>query len=178
MGRTFIEGTNREDKARMKYTPLPEVLAGKRVLLVEDTIVRSTTMKVLISQLRDRGHVKEVHVRVACPPIVAPCYYGIDMSTISQLFATRFMSAGDTLTPEIEQEMADAIGADSLRYLSRTAIARSVDLPGTSLCQACIDAQYPTAAGTRLYEEDLNRGCANGCASTRVFDVNLVAATK
>lgn len=178
MGRTFIEGTNREDKARMKYTPLPEVLSGKRVLLVEDTIVRSTTMKVLISQIRDRGHAKEVHVRVACPPIVAPCFYGIDMSTISQLFAPRFMSAGEDLTPEIEAEMAEAIGADSLRFLSRQAIARSVELPVSSLCQACIDGRYPTAAGTQLYEEDLSRGCQSQCNSTRVFDDPRVVAVK
>ena len=178
MGRTFIEGTNREDKARMKYTPLPEVLAGKRVLLVEDTIVRSTTMKVLISQLRERGHVREVHVRVACPPIVAPCFYGIDMSTTNQLFAPRFMDAGETLTPEIEQKMADAIGADSLRYLSRGAIARSVDLPVSSLCQACVDGRYPTESGKQLYHEDIQRSCHNGCSSTRVFDEPLVVAAK
>ena len=178
MGRTFIEGTNREDKARMKYTPLPEVLAGKRVLLVEDTIVRSTTMKVLISQLRERGHVKEVHVRVACPPIVAPCFYGIDMSTTSQLFAPKFLEAGEVLTPEIEQEMADAIGADSLRYLSRGAIARSIELPVSSLCQACVDGRYPTDAGTKLYEDDISLTCQNGCSTTRVFDTPLVATVK
>ena len=171
MGRTFIDGANREDKARMKYTPLPEVLAGKRVLLVEDTIVRSTTMKVLISQLRDRGGVREVHVRVACPPILAPCFYGIDMSTTSQLFAPKFMSANDTLTPEIEQLMADAIGADSLRFLSRSAIARSVDLPGSSLCQACIDGRYPTEAGTRLYQADISQTGPAACSTTRVFDL-------
>ena len=178
MGRTFIEGTNREDKARMKYTPLPEVLSGKRVLLVEDTIVRSTTMRVLISQLRDRGHAREVHVRVACPPIVAPCFYGIDMSTTDQLFAPKFMETGETLTPEIEREMANAIGADSLRYLSRGAIARSVDLPVSSLCQACIGGPYPSKAGSQLFEEDLKRPCQNGCTSTRVFDEPLVVATK
>lgn len=179
MGRTFIEGANREDKARMKYTPLPEVLAGKRVLLVEDTIVRSTTMKVLISQLRDRGRAKEVHVRVACPPIVAPCFYGIDMSTTSQLFAPKFMAAGDTLTPEIEQEMASVIGADTLRYLSRSAIARSVDLPVTSLCQACVDGHYPTEAGTKLFNEDIQRSCTNGCSNTtRAYDEPLVIAGK
>src|SRR5580698_3057310 len=101
----------------MKYTPLPEVLEGKRVLLVEDTIVRSTTMKVLISQLKDRGRAKEVHVRVACPPILAPCFYGIDMSTIEQLFAPKFLKPHEPLTPEIEARMADVIRADSLRYL-------------------------------------------------------------
>lgn len=178
VGRTFIEGTNREDKVRVKYTPLPEVLAGKRVLLVEDTIVRSTTMKVLISQLRDRGHAKEVHVRVACPPIVAPCFYGIDMSTTRQLFAPKFMAAGDELTPEIEAEMADMIGADSLRFLSRSAIARSVDLPASSLCQACIDGRYPTDAGTKLYNDDISSGCQNGCSTTRVFDEPLVVVSK
>ena len=178
MGRTFIEGNNREDKARMKYTPLPEVLAGKRVLLVEDTIVRSTTMKVLISQLRDRGQVKEVHVRVACPPIVAPCFYGIDMSTTDQLFAPKFMTAGETMTPEIEREMAKAIGADSLRFLSRGAIARSVDLPATSLCQACIDGHYPTQAGSDLYELDIHRPCQNGRASARAFDQPTVLSAR
>ena len=178
MGRTFIEGANREDKARMKYTPLPEVLSKKRVLLVEDTIVRSTTMRVLISQLRDRGDVREVHVRVACPPIIAPCFYGIDMSTTDQLFAPKFIEPGELLTPEIEQEMADAIGADSLRFLSRGAIARSVELPSLSLCQACIDGRYPTDAGTLLYNEDANKSCQNGCSSTRIFDEPQVVASK
>jgi amidophosphoribosyltransferase len=152
MGRTFIEGgASRADKARMKYTPLPEVMEGKRVLLVEDTIVRSTTMKALIHQIKDRGRAKEVHVRVACPPIVAPCFYGIDMSSVSELFAPKFMQQGP-LTEEIEQRMAKVLGADSLRYLSLDAIARSVDLPGSSLCQACLDGHYPTAAGQRLYQ--------------------------
>ena len=81
VGRTFIEGTaDRAAKARLKYTPLPEVLAGKRVLLVEDSIVRSTTMRALVHEIRDRGGAREIHLRVACPPIIAPCYYGIDMS--------------------------------------------------------------------------------------------------
>ena len=75
VGRTFIEGTaDRAAKARLKYTPLPEVLAGKRVLLVEDSIVRSTTMRALVHEIRDRGGAREIHLRVACPPIIAPCY--------------------------------------------------------------------------------------------------------
>ncbi|MDZ4684240.1 MAG: amidophosphoribosyltransferase [Planctomycetaceae bacterium] len=160
MGRTFIEGgASRADKARMKYTPLPEVLEGKRVLLVEDTIVRSTTMKALIHQIKDRGKAKEVHVRVACPPIIAPCFYGIDMSTIKELFAPKFLN-GRELTPEIEQEMADVIGADSLRYLSQPAIARSVGLSGESLCQACLDGHYPTDAGKQLYQIALDKDLA------------------
>jgi amidophosphoribosyltransferase len=81
-GRTFIEGGNRIKKAETKYTPLREVLQGKRVFLVEDSIVRSTTMRVLLNRIRSLGGAKEIHVRVACPPIVAPCFYGIDMSTV------------------------------------------------------------------------------------------------
>ncbi len=119
VGRTFIEGGNRADKARLKYTPLPEILAGRKVLLVEDTIVRSTTMRALIDQLRDRGRAAEVHVRVACPPIVAPCFYGIDMSTSRELFAPRFLEKpGEPprdLSPEVERAMAEDLGADSLR---------------------------------------------------------------
>ena len=171
IGRTFIEGTNRADKVRMKYTPLPEVLAGKRVLLVEDTIVRSTTMKSLISQIRERGKAKEIHVRVACPPIVAPCFYGIDMSTVSELFAPKFME-GTNLTRQVEREMAAAIGADSLRYLPIDAISRSVGIETHSLCQACIDTVYPTEAGRTLYQLALTKSTdGTGIGDSRTYDV-------
>ena len=76
------------------------MLEGKRVLLVEDSIVRSTTMKVLLKRIRELGHAREIHVRVACPPIVAPCFYGIDMSTIGELFAPQFLKGGP-LTEEV-----------------------------------------------------------------------------
>jgi amidophosphoribosyltransferase len=151
IGRTFIEGSNRADKVRMKYTPLREVLEGKRVLLVEDTIVRSTTMKALVHQLKERGRAKEIHVRVACPPIVAPCFYGIDMSTVNELFAPKFME-GTRIDPKIEQDMAEAIGADSLKYLPLDSITRCLELPEEALCQACITTNYPTEAGRELYQ--------------------------
>src|SRR6516162_9365489 len=105
VGRTFIEGENRASRAKLKYTPLPEVLAGKRILLIEDTIVRSTTLKSLLHHIRDRGGAREVHVRIACPPIVAPCFYGIDMSTVRELFAPRFME-GPRPTEKEQQAMA------------------------------------------------------------------------
>src|SRR5205814_5789366 len=105
-GRTFIEGSgSRKSKAQTKYTPLPEVLEGKRVILVEDSIVRSTTMKVLLKRIREQGRAREIHVRVACPPIVAPCFYGIDMSTIGELFAPHFLR-GNVLTEEAQARMA------------------------------------------------------------------------
>ena len=150
-GRTFIEGGRaRTAKAASKYTPLREVLEGKRVFLVEDSIVRSTTMKVLLDRIRTLGGAKEIHVRVACPPIVAPCFYGIDMSTIDELFAPKFLNGGP-MTEEVEQHMAKVLGCDSLRYLPVSSIARAIDLSEEQLCQACITGNYPTVHGQRLY---------------------------
>ena len=92
IGRTFIQPSSlRAWSARGKYTPLPAVLAGKRVFLIEDSIVRSTTLRALLGQMRQRGGAREIHVRVACPPIVAPCFYGIDMSTLGELFAPQYV---------------------------------------------------------------------------------------
>jgi amidophosphoribosyltransferase len=151
-GRTFIDGAaSRRAKAETKYTPLREVLEGKRVILVEDSIVRSTTMRVLLGRMRSLGRAREIHVRIACPPIVAPCFYGIDMSTIDELFAPEFLRAG-RLTDESQAEMAARLGADSLRYLPVESIARSIGMPADDLCQACLTGRYPTPAGTRLYE--------------------------
>jgi amidophosphoribosyltransferase len=151
-GRTFIEGgADRAMKAATKYTPLVEVLEGKRVFLVEDSIVRSTTMKVLLDRIREIGMAKEIHVRVACPPIIAPCFYGIDMSRVSELFAPKFLRDG-LLTDEVQEEMARSLGADSLRYLPVDAIARAVGFDKKDLCQACITGQYPTPHGQRLYQ--------------------------
>lgn len=156
-GRTFIEGSNsRVEAARAKYTPLRPVLNGKRVLLVEDSIVRSTTMKVLLDRIRDEGGAAEIHVRVACPPIVAPCFYGIDMSTVNELFAPRFLRGGP-LTRDREREMATALGADSLRYLPVSSLSRAIGLPPDDLCQACVTGDYPTPCGQQLYEVSLDR---------------------
>src|SRR5690606_15820828 len=129
---------------------------GKRVFLVEDSIVRSTTMKVLLNRIRQLGGAKEIHVRVACPPIIAPCFYGIDMSTIDELFAPKFLEDG-MLTEESQRRMAETLGCDSLRYLPVDSIARAIDLPTERLCQACITGEYPTPHGQRLYNIALNR---------------------
>ena len=168
VGRTFIQGGDRLERARQKYTPVRQVLEGKRVLLVEDTIVRSTTMQSLLQIMRELGKAKEIHVRVACPPIVAPCFYGIDMSTIGELFAPKFMHPGDDVSPDVLRQMAKALGADSLRYLSRESLARAIDLPADDLCRACVGGGYPTPEGQRLYQVALQAG-ANGTVG-RVYD--------
>jgi amidophosphoribosyltransferase len=163
-GRTFIEGgMDRERKAQTKYTPLREVLEGKRVFLVEDSIVRSTTMKVLLDRIRELGGAREIHVRVACPPIIAPCFYGIDMSKVDELFAPKFMRDG-LLTDDVQTRMAAQLGCDSLRYLPVEAISRAIGFDADQLCQACITSEYPTACGQRLYQialEQSRTGTAN-----------------
>jgi amidophosphoribosyltransferase len=165
-GRTFIDGAaSRRAKAETKYTPLREVLEGKRVILVEDSIVRSTTMKVLLGRMRSLGLAREIHVRVACPPIVAPCFYGIDMSTIDELFAPEFLGGGP-LTEAAQAAMAARLGADSLRYLPVEAVARSIGFDAADLCEACLTGRYPTPAGERLYEIALGQTSRGGAGRT------------
>jgi len=167
-GRTFIEGgDSRRRKAELKYTPLREVLEGKRVFLVEDSIVRSTTMQVLLGRIRDEGFAREVHVRVACPPIIAPCFYGIDMSRIRELFAPKFLRGGP-LTSEVQAEMARRLGADSLRYLPVEAISRAIGLDDDQLCRACITGEYPTPGGSELYQIALHNDRTN--VTTRTYE--------
>ena len=155
-GRTFIEGGgSRKKKAQTKFTPLREVLEGKRVLLVEDSIVRSTTMRVLTDRIRQLGRAREIHVRVACPPIISPCFYGIDMSTVGELFAPGFLRGGP-LTDEVQAEMAKQLGADSLRYLPVESVARAIRLDADQLCRACITGEYPTPCGRELAGQAMN----------------------
>jgi len=157
LGRTFIESEDREAKARMKYIPLPEVLRGKRVFLVDDTIVRSTTMKVLVDQIKQRGGADEVHIRVACPPIMAPCFYGIDMPDVEDLFAPHYLKIGQPITPDQEAVMAKVFRADSLRYLPVESVAKALNKGRGELCQACLNGEYPTPAGQRLYQLSLEQ---------------------
>ncbi len=168
-GRTFIEGSeSRERSAEIKYTPLREVLEGKRIFLVEDSIVRSTTMRVLLKRIRECGGAREIHVRVACPPIIAPCFYGIDMSRVDELFAPSFLRGGP-LTDEIQDAMASVLGAESLRYLPVEAIARAIDFHPNQLCQACISSSYPTDWGQRLYHIALDEA-GNSSGSHRTYE--------
>lgn len=162
-GRTFIESTQqaRAERAKIKYTPLREVLESKRVILVEDSIVRSTTMMALLQRIKQEGGAREIHVRVACPPIVAPCFYGIDMSTIGQLFAPKFYQPGEPLTEPILQQMAAKLGCDSIRYLPIDSVARAIGIEPAGLCQACISCEYPTPTGQKLYQLDLQDYQAN-----------------
>ena len=153
----------------MKFTPLTDVLEGKRIYLVDDTLVRGTTLKTVVTILKERGHAKEVHVRIGCPPVMAPCFYGIDMPTVSELFAPAFLNGkGDNggkapngrgqsvnPSPAALAKMADDLGADSLGYLSQERLMKAVGFHPDQLCHACLDARYPTPAGEARYQESL-----------------------
>jgi amidophosphoribosyltransferase len=144
------------------------------VLLIEDTIVRSTTMKTLLHDLHHRGGAREIHVRVACPPIVAPCFYGIDMSTVRELFAPRFMK-GSRLTEAEQTAMARELGADSLFYLPLEAVARCIGLDANRLCRGCLTGKYPTETGERLYQLSLRQ--RNGNTHSRTYEMPAIAST-
>lgn len=154
-GRTFIQNDDtRAYAVRSKYWIIPSVLEGKKVFLVDDSIVRSTTLRALVNRLREVGKVAELHVRIACPPVLAPCWYGVDMSTTKDLFAAAYMKPGDSLypTPEILDEMAKEIGVDSLRFVPLERVAESIGLPESDLCMGCVNREYPTPKGQELYD--------------------------
>jgi len=153
IGRTFIQpNATRGRSVKNKYTPLPSVMGGKRVFLVEDSIVRSTTLAALVDHIRKRGRAKEVHARVACPPIVAPCFYGIDMSTLGELFAPKFVGRRYNGSPSENtmRRMAQALGLDSLRYLSVDELGPALQIDGDCLCTGCVTGRYPTERGNQL----------------------------
>ncbi|MCD6383873.1 MAG: amidophosphoribosyltransferase [Thermoplasmata archaeon] len=155
-GRTFIEESSRHLKVMTKFHPLRSVLKGKKVVVIDDSIVRSTTMKTIVNyHLKALGGAKEVHVRIGTPPIIAPCYYGIDMKTFSELFAAPYQDRIHNGIPEddVLKEMAAKLGADSLMYQSLEGLIRAIGLPKNELCTACLTREYPTPWGRRNDEK-------------------------
>jgi len=134
VGRTFIQPsqTIRQLGIRLKLNPLRDVIAGRRIVVVDDSIVRGNTQQAIVAMLREVG-AREVHVRIASPPVKWPCFYGIDFATRDELVAGRCSV----------DEICAAIGADSLGYVSLDGlVAATLQRPG-SLCRACFDGQYP-----------------------------------
>lgn len=133
VGRTFIHPKQsiRDFKVKVKLNPVRELIRGRRVVLVDDSIVRGTTSPKIVKMVRDAG-AAEVHVRVSCPPTAWPCHYGINMPTREELIAS---------TKSVD-EIRDFIGADSLAYLSLEGTRSAVSGPGESYCQACWSGDY------------------------------------
>jgi amidophosphoribosyltransferase len=134
VGRTFIQPsqTIRQRGIRLKLNPLREVIAGQRVVVVDDSIVRGNTQRAIVAMLRESG-AAEVHIRISSPPVAWPCFYGID-------FATRAELAAGSLSVE---EIRVSIGADSLGYISLEGLTEATTLPAGQLCRACFDGKYP-----------------------------------
>lgn len=134
IGRTFIQPGQgmRDFNVRVKFNAVKGVLKGRKVVVVDDSIVRGTTLRLLIGMIRKAG-AKEVHVRISSPPIISPCYYGMDFPTKEELIA-------NNMTVE---EIRKYIGADSLRYLSMEGLLKSVPHDRGGYCTACFSGQYP-----------------------------------
>jgi amidophosphoribosyltransferase len=134
VGRTFIapDQRMRELGVKMKFNPLPDILNRKRVVLVDDSIVRGTTTPKVINLLRKAG-AEEVHMRICAPPIRYPCFFGVDMASRWELIAAH----------KSVEEVRKSIGADSLGYISIEGLVKSIGLPGDTFCKACFTGEYP-----------------------------------
>jgi amidophosphoribosyltransferase len=142
VGRTFIQPsqTIRQLGIRLKLNPLRDVIAGKRLVVVDDSIVRGNTQRALVSMLREFG-AAEVHVRISSPPVKWPCFYGIDFASRAELIANGISV----------EEICRSIGADSLAYVELDQLIEATNVPKDNLCRACFDGIYPIA----LPEDDL-----------------------
>ena len=149
VGRTFIQPAQqtRDEAVRMKFNPLPEVLRDRRVVMVDDSIVRGTTTAPTVAMLRRAG-AREVHVRIHSPRMTYPCYMGVDTGRRSELIAANHDTEG----------IRRAIGADSLGYLSREGLLAAVGGDAEGFCTACFDGRYPTDVPMELDKFALERG--------------------
>ncbi len=147
VGRTFIQPTQsmRDFGVRVKLNPVKEVLKGKDIIIIEDSIIRGTTAKTRVRALRKLG-VKKVHMRISCPPHKYPCHYGIDFSTKGELIAAK---------KNIE-ELKNFLGLDSLHYLTLDGLLEStqVDDPENNFCKACFDGCYPVS-----FDDSVSKAC-------------------
>lgn len=148
VGRTFIQpGQERRDHdVRVKFNPVEGVLKDKRVVVVDDSIVRGTTSRKLIGMIRDAG-AAQVHVRITCPPVAWPCYYGVDIPTSEELIASH----------KNVEEIREYIGADSLGYLSLEGMLSAVGVD-RAMCHACYSGEYPVPPDDKLGKQVLEEG--------------------
>lgn len=135
VGRTFIMPTQeeRELAVKLKINPLVSELKDKKIVLIDDSIVRGTTSESLINLIRDAG-VKEIHLLIGCPPVVAPCYYGVAMANKKELIAANYST----------EEIKEQLGVDSLGYISLDSLVEAIDIPANELCLGCVNGSYPT----------------------------------
>jgi amidophosphoribosyltransferase len=145
IGRTFIQPDQRLRQlgVKMKFNALSAVLSGKRVVMIDDSIVRGTTIRPLIKLLRDAG-AREVHLGVTSPPFRHPCYLGLDVAREAELIAARLPGVA---------EIAREIGVESLHYLSLEGLIAAIDLPPTTFCTGCFTGRYPVPVEPEVMEK-------------------------
>ena len=143
IGRTFIAPNQRarDVSVRRKLNPLRDSIAGRRLVVVDDSIVRGTTTKALVRMLREAG-AAEVHLRISSPPYRWPCFYGMDTGTRAELIAANLSVS----------EIQDFVGADSLAYVTLDNLVAAIDAPGAGFCTACLTGAYPVAVPTTLHK--------------------------
>jgi amidophosphoribosyltransferase len=146
VGRTFIEPSQaiRDFGVKLKLNPVRHLLEGKRVILVDDSIVRGTTSRKIVRMVRSAG-AREVHVRISCPPTISPCYYGVDTPSLGELIA-----ANNTI-----KEIEAFVEADSLAFLALDSLRAAVRDSGRKFCYACYTGHYPTLI--HINEDSLER---------------------
>ena len=159
IGRTFIEPSQaiRDFGVKLKLNPVRELLAGKRIVLVDDSIVRGTTSRKIVRMVREAG-AREVHVRISCPPTISPCYYGVDTPTREELIASS----------HAPDEICRFLGADSLGYLSYASLKQAVRDTEGKFCTACYTGVYPTG----LVQLEVRENTSNGRNSERAGDAH------
>ncbi|MGM0592438.1 MAG: amidophosphoribosyltransferase [Halobacteriota archaeon] len=157
VGRTFIMPTQdeRERAVRLKLNPIRSTVEDRTVTLIDDSIVRGTTSTQLVSLLRDAG-AREVHMRIGAPPILAPCYMGIDMPTREELIAS----------DRTVEEIRETIRADSLAYLSIDAVAATLEQSRADLCLGCVTGEYPYEIDGETADRDVSRPTIDGDPAT------------
>lgn len=177
--RTFIQPSEREARIKEKFLIDWSLLFGRDVVLVDDSLVRGTTMKTVLEVLHNpdsyflkikhfltenlpmlKKYGIRIHLRFAFPPIIAPCFYGIDFSKRSELLVPQFSPfakpQGDTLSPDVLQKIAKYLGADSVQFLPISAVHEAAGIPENQMCRACFTGEYPTKAGQELYDLQLS----------------------
>jgi amidophosphoribosyltransferase len=160
IGRTFIMPSQqkRTDAVKLKLNAVRHVVEGKRIVLIDDSIVRGTTMGPIVKLIRDAG-AKEIHLRITCPPVIGPCFYGIDLPTYKELIAAN----------KSVEEIRKIVGADSLAYQSVEDLVSAIGMPRQSLCLGCLTEDYPTPFGQEISKK-IKLSEAKGKEGIRIWE--------
>lgn len=154
VGRNFIEASDHDLKATLKYLISEKFFQDEDIIVIDDSLVRGSTIKGLVERLRTEGGARSVHLRLASPPVSSPCFYGINFPTVTELLSRRFSTGHLTPDGVLPQEVLDAmareLNVDSIKYLPVPEIPKALGQKQEHLCMACVTKEYPTRTGMEL----------------------------